>query len=76
MEDLHQRRHGNLVTVTEPNPLRDGSNLVTSYTYNALNQLMKVTMPRARHADPEFPVDGHGHDQRHQPGKRDGDLSV
>ena len=37
---------GNLVTVTEPNPA-GGSNLVTSYTYNALSQLTQVSMPRA-----------------------------
>jgi RHS repeat-associated protein len=37
---------GNLVSVAEPNPA-GGANLVTNYTYTGLNQLWRVTMPRA-----------------------------
>lgn len=36
---------GNLITVTEPNPA-GGSDYVTSYTYNLVNQLTSVSMPR------------------------------
>jgi RHS repeat-associated protein len=36
---------GNLAAVTEPNPA-GGANLATSYTYNAANQLIGVSMPR------------------------------
>ncbi|HZU27162.1 MAG TPA: RHS repeat domain-containing protein [Bryobacteraceae bacterium] len=36
---------GNLVSVTEPNP-SGGANFVTTYTYNAANQLLQVAMPR------------------------------
>ena len=37
---------GNLVQVIEPNPA-GGANLVTNYTYNGLNQLAQVSMPRS-----------------------------
>ena len=37
---------GNLVQVIEPNPA-GGANLVTNYTYNGLNQLVQVSMPRS-----------------------------
>ena len=36
---------GNLVQVIEPDPA-GGANLVTNYTYNGLNQLVQVSMPR------------------------------
>ena len=36
---------GNLVTVTEPDP-GGGANLITSYTYDVLNHLTGVSMPR------------------------------
>ena len=36
---------GNLVTVTEPDPALGTD--VTTYAYNAVNQLVTVTMPRA-----------------------------
>jgi hypothetical protein len=36
---------GNLVMVTEPNPA-GGADWTTSYTYNVLNHLTQVSMPR------------------------------
>ena len=36
---------GNLVSVVEPNPA-GGANFSTTYTYNGVNQLTTVTMPR------------------------------
>jgi len=37
---------GNLIQVQEPSPA-GGSNLVTNYSYNGINQLMQVSMPRS-----------------------------
>ena len=65
---------GNLIQVIEPNRAAEAD---LTYTYNAANQLVQVTMPRSNgHADPHLRLHRHRPDQRHQPRERDRDLSV
>jgi len=50
----------NLTQVTEPNPA-GGADLVTSYTYNSLNKLTQVSMPRGGYTQTRtFTYDGAG----------------
>ena len=67
---------GNLTLMTEPNPA-GGANWTTNYAYNALNQLTTVNhAAQQRDADAHVRVYGRGHEQRHQSGKRHGDVHV